>query len=131
MLKIIIVILMAINLTSCVGYSVLSEINASFNKYDAKDKSGILKILGKPAKIEFMNGKENWIYNDNLSFRGIVIGLIIPLPLIIPTGFNKTIFEFENDVLCNTTIQHTGTSPEHWCGFIPTGESIYFGCYSK
>jgi len=128
---------MSVFLTSCVGYSVLSgetttsDKNAKGTKYAINDKVDILQVHGKPTKIEFKDGKEYWTYKEKLAFRGVFLGLIIPVPLIVPIGFNKTIFEFENEIRSKTTVQHSKNSSEFWCGFIPTGEVIAFGCYSK
>jgi hypothetical protein len=131
---IVFVIAMTVSLTSCVGYAVLSgdksEIpkNAEGNMYAINDKAGILQVHGKPVKIEFKDGKEYWTYKKNIAFRGLIAALIIPIPLLIPTGYNKTVFEFNNDVRIKTTVEYSRTRSAFFCGFILTPENIRFGC---
>jgi hypothetical protein len=135
MKKMLLVIAMTIHLTSCIGYSVLSGGTSICHKNDkgymcpVKDKAGILQGYGKPHKIELKDGHEYWTYNNNIAFRGLIIALIIPIPLIVPTGYNKDVFEFDNDALINTMSGYSKIGSAFLCGFIPTGEGITFGCY--
>lgn len=137
MKKIIISFFMVMNLTSCVGYSVLTEETIRIEKtgqgtkYAINDKAGILQVHGKPAKTEIKDGKEYWTFKENLAMRGVLIALLAPLPLIIPTGYNHVVFEFENDIRTRTTIQRNNNSSAFLCGFLPTGETIAFDCYKK
>lgn len=137
MKKIIFGIFMIMNLTSCVGYSVLTgetitrEKTDQGTKYTINDKAGILQMYGKPAKIETKDGKEYWTFKENLAVRGVVIALLVPIPLIVPTGYNHVVFEFEKDIRTRTTIQRNNNSSAFMCGFLPTGETIAFDCNKK
>lgn len=59
-----------------------------------------------------------------------MIGLIIPIPLLIPVGSNKNIFVIEDNIIKKTIIRSTETSSALLCGFVPVGH-IGFGCYVK
>ncbi|MBI3585375.1 MAG: hypothetical protein HY096_15670 [Nitrospinae bacterium] len=122
-------------MTSCVGYAVVSsddrselDSNCRGNMYCINEQDSIKKVLGNPHKIIFENNKEYWVYNKKLALRGILLGLIIPVPLIIPVGYDKAIFEFENGKRTHTSVDNSKTTSAFLCGFILAGHAG-FGCY--
>jgi hypothetical protein len=127
-LKFIVLGVLIISLTACIGYDVMSGYSGTCDRnckgswYSIGDKAGVSRVHGKPDHIIQKNGKEYWVYNKDIAFRGFILGLVVPVPLVIPVGFNKTIFEFENDTRINTTYSVTQTSAAHMC-ILP------FGCY--
>jgi hypothetical protein len=68
---------------------------------------------GTPDKIEHVDAvRERWFYYNSLSWAGIIPMLILPIPMVIPTGHDyvELLFEGENAVKARTS--QTG-----WSGF--------------
>jgi hypothetical protein len=59
---------------------------------------------GEPKKKGVKDGQEYWVYNDGLAWRGLVIFVIIPIPLLAPVGHNEVTLHFEHEKL--TRIDH-------------------------
>jgi hypothetical protein len=138
-------VVIATSLTSCVGYDVLSGGKSTCEYYgnvyqkcdrgDLKDKNEVLNALGNPLKIVYENDTELYIYrkhcqfcDNQLSFRGIVLGLIVPIPLILPIGYNNATFEFDKTNRLKTITRETTENSAFLCGIIPAGH-LGFGCY--
>lgn len=62
-------------------------------------KEDILRIWGQPKRMYTEEGRDIWIYNHDLAWRGIAPIIFFPIPLLIPAGMNEKGFEFDNDRL--------------------------------
>jgi len=144
MLRFISSLLILLNLTSCVGYGVLSgsknicdPFDPKCSPYSYRDKSDILEQLGNPDKIFVDNNNEYWVYHKHcrycpkqLAFRGIILGLIVPVPLVLPIGYNNVTFKFDKDKSIKTVTYEKTKDTAFLCGLILAGHAE-FGCYVK
>ncbi len=85
-------------------------------------KTDVAAIMGKPYSIEKSDDKEKWSYKDGVAWRGIVVWLIAPLPLIAPVGKNDVVYEFKDDDLVSRTyvneeLHYTGICFLQWCSW--------------
>lgn len=91
-----------------------SEKAASYTITDVTD------LWGDPISRIAENGKESLTYNRSIAWRGVIIFLGLPIPLLIPVGHNKTTLIFENDHLVETTVED-GKESSAVCGIISEG----------
>ena len=82
----------------------------------------VLTIWGQPAsRGAAAQGQEHLVYDRSVAWRGSIIFVVIPIPLLAPVGHNRTTLFFEQGVLVNTAYEY---GQDHFvgCGVI--------GCYS-
>jgi hypothetical protein len=92
-------------------------------------KEDVLKQWGEPQKKVKEDGElERWIYENNLAWRGIILGIIVPIPLIIPTGHCNTSLIFKGDQLIESE-SVTNSSAAFYCAFGLSSNGP-FGCAS-
>jgi len=60
-------------------------------------RDDILAKWGKPKRKYTENDREYWAYNHSLAWRGAVVWIIVPIPLLVPAGFNETVVEFDGN----------------------------------
>ncbi len=67
----------------------------------AISKKDLLKAWGPPDERLVEAGQERWVYRDGLRWNGVFIfpGIIIPIPLVIPVGWNTFTIEFQEDTV--------------------------------
>lgn len=67
----------------------------------AISKEDLLKAWGPPDERLVEAGQERWVYRDGLQWNGVFIfpGIIIPIPLVIPVGWNTFTIEFQEDMV--------------------------------
>lgn len=65
-------------------------------------KQKLINIWGEPDSIEYIKGGrtiEQWIYNREIGWSGIVVFIGIPIPLLVPVGYRNTILTIENGIV--------------------------------
>ena len=64
-------------------------------------KDDLLRAWGLPDEKILEDGREQWVYRDGLRWNGVFIfpGIIIPIPLVIPIGWNTFTVEFHEDAV--------------------------------
>lgn len=64
-------------------------------------KEHLLKAWGPPDDKLVEDGRERWIYHDGLRWNGFFIfpGIIIPIPLVIPVGWNTFTIDLQEDTV--------------------------------
>ena len=75
---------------------------------DAKKISieDVVKVWGEPKKIKIKDGKFYLSYNRNIAIRGILaVVTIIPIPILLPVGFNETTLIFEKNTLTTIMVE--------------------------
>jgi len=67
----------------------------------AISKEDLVKAWGQPDEKLVEHGRERWVYRDGLRWNGVFIfpGIIIPIPLVIPVGWNTFTIEFQEDMV--------------------------------
>lgn len=103
--------------SSCVGISVVLGTNqieqdGSIGEYIGEHEShrltttaDVIRRWGKPKRKTVVGSREIWRYrSDEFSWRGMEVWAIIPIPLLLPTGFKKVTLEFEEGILTSYTI---------------------------
>jgi len=82
---------------------------------------------GRPDKTEHVDAiRERWFYFNGLSWAGIIPMLILPIPLVIPTGHDYVELLFEGENAVNARTSQTGWSG-FACGLLDTSGSNW-GC---
>lgn len=73
----------------------ISENNAEVSPITSNE---LLTNWGEPnVKRDFGFDDQVWRYNFGRRWKGVVIGLIIPIPLMVPVGYNYIEFHIHND----------------------------------
>lgn len=107
LLRILRIVVVSFLLTGCVGVTTAlstkktthqSAYYLSHGDMKIDDQASALRYLGEPEKIvNLQSGTEKWTYKKNVAVRGIYIWLIIPLPLVLPVGYNDLSLFFSSD----------------------------------
>jgi len=84
------------------------------------------KMWGEPKSYVISRGKGLMRYNGDLAWRGLVIFVIIPIPLLLPVGHNEITLDFENDKLAGINSEF-GYGNYAICGLHSEGPNG-FGC---
>lgn len=94
-------------------------------------KAEIIQSWGQPDKQWTKGNSEMWQYfRDGLSWAGIMPVLVIPVPLLVPTGRHSTTFIFTDDKLTSVEVVD-GKMFMALCGlFLMDHGPNYFGCHA-
>lgn len=95
-------LLILISLAGCVGIGGMTFSPQSSITQDTRSKAEIVKSYGTPSKIEKISEyEENLVFDSGLRWSGciVIIGVVIPIPmpLMVPSGRNRTTFHIKND----------------------------------
>jgi hypothetical protein len=119
-MKLITILVLIIFLSGCVGIAVVGTTkdtygpNVTLHEYrllirtsspQQVSKEDVLKKWGEPDQKRKDGESEIWTYKnipEQVSWTGIVLGLIIPLPLVVSTGYHKTSMIFTGDLLTDS-----------------------------
>jgi len=93
----------------------------SYTKFDVR------KLWGEPDAIAQSGSVEYWHYNREIGWSGLLIGLVIPIPLMVPTGYRETILEFSGDNLLKVDYRHT-KGRGLLCGILQVHSGFRSGC---
>jgi hypothetical protein len=120
---IVLAILMATTISGCmigVSNNTFSSISSVKQKHDdIRTRGDVLERLGQPLRTEKLpNGREKYVYSGSLAWRGFVGIVILPVPLLLPVGFNELYYEFEGERLVHVTTEEMG-SGFYGCMFPP------------
>jgi len=83
-----------------------------------------------PTSTETIGEEEVWVYQGHDGWSGVVAFLIIPIPLIAPSGHRDVIINFKDGDLTKVEKQYSSQS-NAMCGFLFGFHSIEFGCSAK
>lgn len=83
-------------------------------------------LWGEPKSYGSEEGQEYFVYNRSLAWRGVLVFIIIPIPLLLPVGHNETTLFFEHGKLIRT-IREEFKSNAAVCGLHSEGPNG-FGC---
>jgi hypothetical protein len=86
----------------------------------------IQTLWGKPKETGSSDGHDFMTYNRDLAWRGLMVFLIVPIPLLLPVGYNETTFFFEKERLVKVH-SDDWKSDIALCGLHSTGPDG-FGC---
>lgn len=108
-------------LTSCVGInlhteSTLSGVRDSKLDREAEERGvdkrkfsekDVIDILGEPIarRVQSQGFVELDYYTDDIAWRGMTIWLLLPVPILLPVGYNKTTLTFLNNSLLLEEVQ--------------------------
>ena len=59
----------------------------------------LIDLWGIPQSEQLKAGLRTLTYRHGLAWRGITVFVIVPVPLLIPLGYNDAKFSFQNDHL--------------------------------
>lgn len=84
------------------------------------------RAWGDPKSIESSASLTRWKYNIDIAWRGLVVFVVVPIPLMLPVGHNELILSFENDKLVEVSREY-GQGNYAICGLHSEGPDG-FGC---
>ena len=88
-----------------------------------------LFLWGEPDLKHEADNLIHLTYNRSFSWRGLFANiLIIPIPLLVPTGYNNTVLIFDNNEMIGAEVEY-GKYHHILCGYHSTGPNG-FGCYN-
>lgn len=81
-------------------------------------KQQLKDTWGKPDNIEIINNIERWTYKTDWRWNGLWgVFVVIPVPLVIPTGHESMIVEISNGLVQSAEV-HYQLGRELGCGFV-------------
>lgn len=83
-------------------------------------------IWGDPKSDKNTNGYREIIYNQNIAWRGLIVFIGLPVPLLIPSGHNEARLLYKNDQLVHVDYTY-GLMNAAVCGLHGEGPGG-FGC---
>jgi len=83
-------------------------------------------LWGKPKATGNSEGYDFMTYNRDLAWRGLMVFLIFPIPLLLPVGYNETTLFFDQGRLVKVHSDYW-RSDIALCGFHSSGPNG-FGC---
>jgi hypothetical protein len=88
----------------------------------------LFEIWGSPKSDKVTHGYREIVYDQKLAWRGLVIFVVIPIPLLIPLGHDEAKFLFKDEHLAHVEYM------DNWlnaavCGLHSEGPNG-FGCIS-
>ncbi|MBG8553594.1 hypothetical protein [Hymenobacter guriensis] len=115
--------LVCLGLSNCIGFTLVTDTRqlpvsrsrATIGSRIGKDggraggvtTADALRLWGKPIRRDTLGAEQRWVYRSRqVSWRGIEIYAILPLPLLVPTGFKKVTLTFDHDQLRHYTIDN-------------------------
>lgn len=116
-------------LNSCVGYVAMKHVPKTYEIRGEATKESLISTWGQPDKSEVINNKEHLTYNKELSFDGVLLGVILPIPIGVPS-YNKITYILENGILRYQISDYPETISAFLCGVVTAGH-LEFGCYAK
>ena len=87
---------------------------------------------GEPDEIQVGTNTERWLYKKDRLWTGIWGAVVvIPIPLLVPTGRERMAIDFEGDQVSSVKVFYQHGSGGG-CSLIPipAGDGIFFGCDS-
>lgn len=76
-------------------------------------KTDMERVYGKPEKVVMAESGEQWYYQNGLKWRGIIVYVIAPIPLLVPVGHDFHIVNFKGELCDSEDFQ----LDEDWAGF--------------
>ena len=70
---------------------------------DATTRQAVLRDWGQPSGKEGGADTETWIYNRSNEWCGVVLGLVIPVPLMLPVCSTEDRIVLQGDSLVSVT----------------------------
>lgn len=137
-------IILALFLSACIGAGPVTTTVASGSSCPSKEvghlvacppkdiegvtRGDVLTMWGKPKSSGKDGAQEYLIYNKDIAWRGLLVFVLVPIPLMLPVGHNQTTLFFENDHLVRSTSEY-GQAHIALCGMHSEGPDG-FGCTS-
>lgn len=59
----------------------------------------IVELWGEPNSKYIRDRIEYWKYQNEIGFSGVLVGIIIPIPIMLPTGYRHTVLSFDANYL--------------------------------
>ncbi|WP_332855373.1 hypothetical protein [Duganella sp. S19_KUP01_CR8] len=59
----------------------------------------LIRMWGAPNSENVINGVRTLTYRHGLAWRGLTVFVILPIPLLLPMGYNSAKFSFNNENL--------------------------------
>ena len=87
-------------------------------------KESVLARWGEPKTRDIREGKEFLLYNDGLAWRGLVVMVIVPIPLMLPVGRNEVTLVFLNGRLVEVAKEGAGSSFGAACGYFSAAKGF-------
>lgn len=84
---------------------------------EATTRADVLSRWGEPARRSTNGTSERWHYERELAWSGIVAYAIVPIPLVVPVGYRKTVAEFNGDTLVRMS-REVGRERGGVCGLV-------------
>jgi hypothetical protein len=91
--------------------------------------SKLIEMWGTPENDEVVNGIRNIVYDQSRAWRGVVVFIIVPIPLLVPLGHNEAHFSFQNDQLVHVEYTENQLTAAV-CGLHSEGPNG-FGCIAN
>ncbi len=77
----------------------------------------LFALWGPPKSDKIVNGYREIVYNRDLKWRGAVIFVIIPIPLLVPVGHNEFTFLYKEDEPVSVQYNDNLGGKSTGCGF--------------
>jgi hypothetical protein len=87
------------------------------------------RVWGEPKYRGTKDSQEYWIYNRSVAWRGLLVYVVFPIPLLLPVGHNETTLYFEHGKLIRT-VREDFRSTSAVCGLHSEGPDG-FGCVTS
>jgi len=131
-MRVILTVCITLLLSGCFGVQALSgatyhqdgcsDGSAAVGIGEAKYKLSVAdmeKVYGKPAKIVTTATGQQWFYPDGRKWRGVLVYVIVPIPLALPTGRDYHIVNFKKN-WCDSEDYQMDMDEAHGfrCGFL-------------
>ena len=99
-------------------------------KFPVPTKAHVLDAWDKPDRVETTStADERWIYETGIRWNGVVLFLGVPIPLLIPVGFDHLAIEYAGDAVVAVETLNNAPKAGGACGFV-AAHHIEFGCGS-
>jgi hypothetical protein len=83
-------------------------------------QEAFLQEWGKPSHKELSADTECWIYHQRNEVCGVVLGVVIPIPLVLPVCSSEDRICFKNGAASSITVRQT-TEGGIMCGLFVNG----------
>lgn len=70
---------------------------------DATTRQAVLREWGEPSGKEIGAGTETWVYNPSNEWCGVVLGLVLPIPLMLPACHTQDRVVLRGDSVVSVT----------------------------